>query len=84
VPRYYFDVQNGDMVCDDRGTECPDLNGVKRHTKELIASLIWNIIQSHRDQLVCRILVRDQNGNVIYMSAVSYNGAWVDFSTRAA
>jgi hypothetical protein len=84
VPRYYFDVHDDSMVCDESGTECSDLGEVKRRTGDLIANLVVGCIQSRRDQLACRIFVRDQSGQIIYMGAFSYNGAWVNFGARVA
>jgi hypothetical protein len=84
VPRYYFDVHDGSMVCDESGTECSDLDEVKRRAGNLVADLVVRGVQSRRDQLACRIFVRDQSGQIIYMGAFSYNGAWVNFDALVA
>src|SRR4051812_40310076 len=61
-----------------------DLGEVKRHTSDLITNLVGEVGRSRRDQLACRIFVRDQSGQIIYMGAFSYNGAWVNFGVRVA
>jgi hypothetical protein len=78
MPRYYFDVHNGDLVRDRDGVECSDLEEIKKCAKGLHASVINTELQLPNDWVDCRVFVRNQSDEIIYMCTFSYSGAWIN------
>jgi hypothetical protein len=69
---YYFDIEdNGAVFADDQGTECADLNQVKR---EAIRTLVEMVNESlpDGDQHTLRIKVRSEGGNVVLQVAINF------------
>ena len=78
MPRYYFDVHNGDMVRDTEGMEFSNRDEVRRRASNLLLSLIDDIMQMGNEKLDCRIFVRDQSDEIIYMGTFTYSGSWIN------
>jgi hypothetical protein len=78
VPRYFFDVHDGDMIRDAKGVECSSLEEVKLLTKRLIPKLVGDLAFLGKDNLIYRVFVRDERGHMVYASALAYSGQWVN------
>ena len=78
MPRFFFDIRCGDLIRDEDGVECSDLREIERRAKQLIPKVLDNITRSQSNYLDFRVFVRDQFGQIIYMSALIYNASWAD------
>jgi hypothetical protein len=78
VPRYFFDVHDGELICDEDGVECSSLKEVRQQTRHLLPKLIGEMVPPEKDDLIYRVFVRDEHGHLVYTSALTYSGLWVN------
>ena len=83
MPRYFFDVHDGDMKRDNDGIQCSDLGEVEKHAKNLHGRAIARGMQSSEGRLECRVFVRNSDDAIIYMCTFSYSGAWINACYRS-
>lgn len=68
VPRYYFDVQNGNKVfSDDEGTELPTIEAAQEEAVQTMADMARDAIRKNPDgsRRLIAMEVRDDNGPVL-------------------
>lgn len=74
MPRYFFDIQDGDFLFDDEGTECYDFEEAR---EKIIASLpemaSW-INPAAGDNQSVTVKIRDEDGTHIYTAVLTFVG----------
>jgi hypothetical protein len=75
VPRYFFDIRDGDeLIADEEGLELPDLDAAFREAAYSLAE-----ISSKKSRVVgsgIAVVVRDASGNVMLDTALSWPSRW--------
>lgn len=77
MPRYYFDFQDGGLIRDEDGTECPDLATVRREVTRTLPRLAADMIHADGDQRTFTALVTDEDGKAVYAASLTYTGHWL-------
>ena len=78
MPRYYFDIQDGDLQRDEEGLEC---EGVEAARDKVMASLpdVAELITSNDgDNQAVTVMVRDEEGSQIYAGTLTFAGSRLD------
>lgn len=74
MPRYYFDIHDGELLTDDEGTECKNFEEAR---EKVVASLpdiaIWISATDGEDQAVS-VIVRNEAGAPIYTARLAFSG----------
>jgi hypothetical protein len=77
VPRYFFDVHDGAFQRDDEGTECANIEEVRRVAKRLLPDIARDGIPLDGDRHIYTVLVTSEDGQPVYSAALSFAGIWL-------
>lgn len=77
MPRYFFDVHDGVLQRDDAGTECADIEEVRRVAKRLLPDIARENIPQDGDRHIYTVLVTSEDGQPIYSAVLSFAGVWL-------
>lgn len=66
MPRFFFDLHNDEILCDDIGTECAGLDAARALAASSVAELIGeHIIEGRPVDLRNRIVIKDHRGESV-------------------
>lgn len=78
MPRYFFDLHDGDEVQrDDTGTEFSSLDEVRREAMRLLPNIAREEIPEHSNCRSFVVLVTDEDERPVYSATLSYTGLWL-------
>lgn len=75
VPRYFFDIHDGDFIRDDEGTECADFEQVREKVMASLPEMASWIVPSDGDNQAVIVKVRDEEGSQVYTATLSFVGS---------
>lgn len=77
MPRFYFDIHDGGSTRDDEGTECSDLEAVRRQAMRTLPDVARDDLKSDGDRRTFTVLVTDEDGRPVYSAALTFTGLWL-------
>ena len=80
MTRYYFDIHDGAVSVDDVGTECSDIEAVRAEARRLLPELNREALPPSSDHHTIRVVVRDENQEIVYTATLIFSGHVVDRS----
>lgn len=76
MPRYYFDVINGEgPMQDDEGVDLPDPDAVRREVAMIVTGLAGDEI-SNEQAVKILVNVRDEADAKVFVGQLQYSGDW--------
>ena len=78
MPRYFFDIHDGELHPDNEGTECADLDQVHQEAMNALPEIARDAIPSDGDRQAYTVHVRDEANNLIYMATLTFSGFWMN------
>lgn len=73
VPRYYFDIENGGLQLDETGTECADLNEVRKAAMQTLPE-IARFETEDGDRHTFTVIARDADRHPVFTTTLSLTG----------
>lgn len=83
MPRYFFDIHDGQFQPDTEGTECADFEAARREAMVSLPEIARWIIPSDGDNQAFTVLVRDQGGAVVYTATLTFAALRLDGAPTA-
>jgi hypothetical protein len=78
MPRYYFDIHDGQALRRDvEGSECDDDEAVRHEARHGLPEIAKGIIPKDGDKQAFTVLVRDENNVTVYTATLTYAGLWL-------
>jgi hypothetical protein len=74
VPRYFFDLHDGEFHRDDHGTLCADLDAARREAMLTLPEIARVAIPSGGDDQAFTMSIRDESGAVVYTASLTFAG----------
>ncbi|MGU3536395.1 DUF6894 family protein [Methylobacterium sp. A54F] len=74
MPRYFFDITDGGSHRDDIGTECIDLEAVRREAMRVLPDIARDRVFRDGDRQVFTVVARDADGHAVYMGTLGFSG----------
>ncbi|GJE14879.1 MULTISPECIES: DUF6894 family protein [Methylobacterium] len=78
MPRYFFDINDGQFLPDTEGTDCADCDAARREAMISLPEIARWIIPGDGDNQAFTVLVRDETGTVVYTATLTYAGLRLD------
>lgn len=76
MPRYYFDVYNGDgLTRDDEGQTLSSLKDARRIAGAILPAIARDEV-AHNDAIDIEVRVRDEAGNIVLVTQMSFRASW--------
>jgi len=70
MPRYRFNLKNGWLVEDRKGTVLPDPDAAREHAAELARNLVARVGHSNRDWSSVLVVVTDDSGSDVLAAPI--------------
>jgi hypothetical protein len=83
LPRYFFDIHDGQFQPDTEGTECADFEAARREAMISLPEIARWIIPSDGDNQAFTVLVRDESGAVVYTATLTFAALRLDSGADA-
>jgi hypothetical protein len=78
VPRYFFDIDDGDRQSRDTlGTELPDREAVRREATGILPDIAREELPDGNHRIFA-CSVRDESGTVIFVAKLTLEAEWQD------
>lgn len=77
VPRYFFDIHDGQTLRDDEGMDLAGPEEAARHAKSVLPEIAAHEVPKDGEHQAFSVLVTDEDGHPIYSAAVTYTGTWL-------
>ncbi|ACB27816.1 MULTISPECIES: DUF6894 family protein [Methylobacterium] len=74
MPRYFFDIHDGQLQRDEDGTECADFDAARREAMISLPDVARWEIPSDGDRQSYTVIVRDAAGAPIYTATLTFTG----------
>lgn len=76
MPRFFFDISDGDLIVDNDGTEFPNAHAARDEAIRTLPDIARSEIaaRGHREVLV---LMRDETGRAIFTAALTLTAKWL-------
>lgn len=74
MPRYYFDIHDGELLKDDAGTECADIDAAREKVMASLPDVAGWITPVDGDNQAISVMVRDEAGRQVYAATLSFAG----------
>lgn len=78
MPRYFFDIHDGDLQRDGEGIECEDVEAARRKVIESLPDVAELITSSDGDNQAVTVKVRDERGSQVYAGTLTFVGSRLD------
>ncbi|WP_375462824.1 DUF6894 family protein [uncultured Methylobacterium sp.] len=76
MARYFFDIEDGELRCDDTGSEYADLDEV-RHAAMRILPDIARFESADGDRHTFSVVVRDADRRPVFVTTLALTGLWL-------
>lgn len=77
MPRYFFDIHDGGSTRDNSGTECADLEAVRKQAMRTLPDIARDEVPKDGDRRTFTCLVTDEDGQPVYSATLNYTGLWL-------
>ena len=77
MPRYFFDINDGRADRDEEGHDCADLQAAVLQAKQTLPEIAVAEVPKDGERQAITVLVTDENGQAIYLAALTYTGTWL-------
>lgn len=67
MPRFFFDLVDGDPVSDTEGSECADIAAAREEAKAAAREIMANRIKAGSSAEQCAFCVRNEAGAVMFV-----------------
>jgi len=74
VPRYFFDIHDGQYQPDDEGVDCADFEAARREAMTSLPEIARFVLPKDGDTQAFTVLVRDESGVFVYTATLSFAG----------
>ncbi len=74
MPRFYFDIHDGEWSRDDVGTECRDVEAACREAKQALPEIALDQAPRDGDRRAITVLVSDEDRQPVYSATLTYAG----------
>lgn len=74
MPRFYFDIHNGQWDRDGAGAECADIEQAIQEAKRTLPAMALDQIPRDGDHHTVTVLVTDEDGRPVYTATLAYTG----------
>jgi len=78
VPRYFFDIHDGDLQRDSEGLECDNVEAARRKVIESLPDVAELITSNADDHQAVTVTVRDEEGSQVYAGTLTFAGSRLD------
>ncbi len=80
MPRYFFDIHDGERLYRDaEGSDCASLDEVRLEAMQSLPEVARHrIALRDEDRQAFTVLVRDEQHNVIYSATLTFAGLWLN------
>ena len=75
--RYFFDIVDGGSQPDDMGTECADLDAVRKAAMRILPDIAREDIPKDGDRRAYTVVARDADGHAVYTATLTFSGLWL-------
>lgn len=74
MPRYFFDIHDGEFRPDAEGTDCADFEAARREAMIALPEISRWAIPADGDNQAFTVLVRDERGALVYTATLTFAG----------
>jgi hypothetical protein len=74
MPRFFFDLNNGEWDRDELGSEFADLDQAIAQTKRTLPAIALDELPRDRDYHTVTIQITDENRQPVYTATLTYAG----------
>ncbi|MEG9528321.1 MAG: hypothetical protein MIL41_21565 [Hyphomicrobiales bacterium] len=78
MPRFYFDIHDGELLPDEEGTECADFEAAREKVLASLPDVAGWITPVDSDNQAVSVLVRDETGREIYTATLTFAASRLD------
>jgi hypothetical protein len=78
VPRYYFDVHDGELQLDEEGLECENVEAARDRVMASLSDVAELITSNDGDNQAVTVTVRDEEGSQVYAGTLTFAGSRLD------
>jgi hypothetical protein len=72
--RYFFDIHDGEFRPDSEGTDCADFEAARREAMIALPEISRWAIPADGDKQAFTVLVRDEDGALVYTATLTFAG----------
>lgn len=73
MPRYYFDIHDGEFQRDPEGTECKDFEAARLEAMVSLPEIARFVIPSDGDNQSFTVFIRDEEGSILYTATLTFS-----------
>lgn len=77
MPRYFFDIHDGQHELDEEGTECATLEVARQNAKRILPDIAREAVAGEDDRHVYTVLVTDEDHHPVYSATLFFAGMWL-------
>ncbi|MFC6738341.1 DUF6894 family protein [Methylobacterium tardum] len=74
MPRYFFDIHDGQFQRDEEGVECADFEAARREAVASLPEMARFVLPNDSDTHAFTVLVRDEGGVIVYTATLTFAG----------
>lgn len=74
MPRFFFDIHDGEWSRDDVGTECRDVEAACQETKQSLPEIALDQVPRDGDHHMITVLVTDEDRQPVYTATLTFAG----------
>lgn len=78
MPRFYFDIHDGELQRDEEGLECANVEAARERVMASLPDVAELITSGDRDSQAVTVMVRDETGDRIYTGTLTFAGSRPD------
>jgi hypothetical protein len=83
VPRYFFDMHDGEFHRDDEGSEHADFEAARTEAMVILPEVARWEIPKDGDHRLFTVSVRDESGTIVYTGTLTYDGLRFNEAAKA-
>lgn len=74
MPRFFFDIHDGQFTRDDEGTNCADFEAARREAMASLPEIARFTLPNDGDTRAFTVLVRNEVGVIVYTATLTFAG----------
>lgn len=74
MPRFFFDIHDGEWSRDAEGVECADVEAACHEAKRVLPGMAVDQVPQDGDQHAITVLVTDEERHPVYTATLSFAG----------
>ena len=78
MPRFYFDVHDGELQRDEEGLECANFEAARERVMASLPDVAELITSSDGDNQAVTVTVRNEEGSEVYAGTLTFTGSRPD------